>query len=203
VHALQSATVTLAATGPTVDPQCLTVLAGACREQERVRFDYRAQDGKRSRREVEPHSLVNLGRRWYLVAFDCGREDWRTFRVDRIDRPRGALKRFTPRALPAADAATYVTSNLARAPQPYQARVVLHASAKAVVERHPWARDHVTAAGDDRCEYRSGDQALDWLAVRIGMLGYDFDVLEPPELIERFGALARRFDAATRKASRS
>ncbi|MEJ7893641.1 MAG: YafY family protein [Solirubrobacteraceae bacterium] len=209
VNALQSATVTLAATGPTVDPQCLTVLAGACREQERVRFDYRAQDGKRSRREVEPHSLVNLGRRWYLVAFDCGREDWRTFRVDRIDRPRGALKRFTPRELPAADAATYVTSNLARAPQPYQARVILHASAAAVIERFPWARACVEEAGEDRCEYRSGDstslrsEALDWLAARIGMLGYDFEVLEPPELVERFSALADRFRAATRTVWRS
>ncbi len=202
VNALGSATVTLAATGPTVDPECLMVLAGACREFERVRFDYRAQSGERSQREVEPHNLVNLGRRWYLVAFDCGREDWRTFRVDRIDRPRGAGRRFQARPLPAADAAAYVTGNLARAPKPYEALVILHAPAEAVIERFPWARDYLRPLGEDRCEYRPGDVSLDYLAMRIGMLGYDFEVREPPELVERFKALAGRFRAATRTASR-
>ena len=202
VNALQSATVTLAPTGPTVDPQCLTLLAGACREHERVRFDYRAQDGARSSRDAEPHALVNLGRRWYLVAFDCGRDDWRTFRVDRIDRPRGAVRRFTPRRLPADDAAAFVTSRLARAPRPYEARVLLHASADEVLVRFPWARGHVTAIDDGRCEYRAGDVSLDYLAMRIGMLGFDFEVLEPDELADRFGMLAKRFRSATRKASR-
>jgi predicted DNA-binding transcriptional regulator YafY len=197
VNALQSATVTLAATGPTVDPESLMVLAGGCRERERVRFDYSSQAGERSRREVEPHSLVNLGRRWYLVAWDCRREDWRTFRVDRIERPRTAAKRFTPRELPAPDAATFVTSNLARAPQPYEARVRLHASAAEIVKRLPWARPHVEPDGDDRCVYRTGDVSLDWLAVRIAMLGVDFDLLEPPELAELFAKLAERFRAAS------
>ena len=66
--------------GPTVDPQHLTVIAAACRDSERLRFAYRSREGTDSRREVEPHSLVNLGRRWYLVAWDRRREDWRTFR---------------------------------------------------------------------------------------------------------------------------
>ena len=83
-----------------VDPQALTVLAAAVRDHERVRFAYTARDRAGTRREVEPHSLVNAGRRWYLVAFDCGREDWRTFRVDRIEKP--GLHR---RALPPARAA--------------------------------------------------------------------------------------------------
>ena len=73
-----------AGAGPSVDPQDLTVVAAACRDRERLRFGYRGREGATSRREVEPHSLVNLGRRWYLVAWDCGREDWRTFRLDRI-----------------------------------------------------------------------------------------------------------------------
>src|SRR5215213_7208651 len=85
VRALQAATTTVPTGGPTVDPQCLTVLAAACRDHERVRFAYSGRDGAESRREVEPHSLVNVGRRWYLVAWDRRREDWRTFRVDRID----------------------------------------------------------------------------------------------------------------------
>ena len=83
--------------GRQVDPQCLTVLAAACRDHERVRFAYTARDRADSRREVEPHSLVNAGRRWYLVAWDCGREDWRTFRVDRIAKPASTGVRFTAR----------------------------------------------------------------------------------------------------------
>ncbi len=87
VSALGSATIAPPVTGPTVDPQHLTVIAAACRDSECLRFAYRSRDGTETRREVEPHSLVNLGRRWYLVAWDRRREDWRTFRVDRLDRP--------------------------------------------------------------------------------------------------------------------
>ena len=81
---------------PEVDPQCLTLLAAAVRDHERVRFAYTARDRAGTRREAEPHSLVNAGRRWYLVAWDCGREDWRTFRVDRIAKPASTGVRFTP-----------------------------------------------------------------------------------------------------------
>ena len=108
VAALGSATVALPIAGPTVDPQHLTVLAAACRDLELVRFGYRRRDGTASRREVEPHSLVNHGRRWYLLAWDRRREDWRTFRLDRLARPAATGVRFTQRALPAKDAAAYV-----------------------------------------------------------------------------------------------
>src|SRR6476619_2562447 len=101
VNALGAVTTTLSYEGgPTADPQVLTLLAAACRDRERLRFGYQAREGERSRREAEPHSLVNVGRRWYLVAWDCGRKDWRTFRVDRLTRPH-ASGRFQPRELPA------------------------------------------------------------------------------------------------------
>ena len=87
VRALGTATSAIAPGGPEVDAQSLSVLAAACRDSERVRFGYRGRDGANSRREVEPHSLVNVGRRWYLVAWDRSREDWRTFRVDRLSAP--------------------------------------------------------------------------------------------------------------------
>src|SRR5438132_5927536 len=108
VAALGAATFTLPSGGPTVDPQHLTVIATACRDCERVRFAYRSREGTDSRREVEPHALLNHGRRWYLVAWDRGREDWRTFRLDRLARPASTGARFTPRKLPAKDAAAYV-----------------------------------------------------------------------------------------------
>ena len=120
--------------GPTADPQALTLIAAACRDRERVRFGYRARDDTASRREVEPHSLVNVGRRWYLVAWDCGRSDWRTFRVDRLTRPATGA-RFQPRELPAKDAAAYVAQSLSARPNRYEARLTLHASAEAMRKR--------------------------------------------------------------------
>src|SRR5436309_4964854 len=132
VSALGAATCTLAAPGPTVDPQHLTVVAAACRDSECLRFAYRSREEVESRREVEPHSLVNHGRRWYLVAWDRAREDWRTFRIDRLTRPASAGRRFAPRELPAKDAAAYVRKSIAEKPNRYDAVVTLHAPAEEV-----------------------------------------------------------------------
>jgi predicted DNA-binding transcriptional regulator YafY len=196
VRALQSATMTLPAGGPTVDPQILTVIAAACRDLELLRFAYRGRDGVRSRREVEPHTLVNLGRRWYLVAWDCGRGDWRTFRVDRLTGPASTGVRFRPRTLPAKDAAAYVTQSLSAWSHRYEARVTLHAPAEAIRKRIPPHWGTVEPIDADTCEYRTGDDDLDWLALRIAMLGVDFDVHEPPELGEHLTAVARRLERA-------
>jgi len=196
VQALQSATATLGATGPTVDPEVLALLAGACRDRERVRFDYSGRDGATARRQVEPHSLVHLGRRWYLLAFDCDREAWRTFRVDRLERPSAGGLRFAPREVPGGDAAAYVAANLSGAPYRYQARITLHASAAELSRRlERWGS--VEPLDERRCVLRTSDDSLDWLAIRIGMLGIDFEVHEPPELVERFRVLAGRFGRAT------
>src|SRR6202035_650902 len=101
VGALGSATFTLPVAGPTVDPQHLTAIAATCRDSECLRFAYRSRDGTDSRREVEPHSVVNHGRRWYLIAWDRRREGWRPFRIDRLTKPASTGVRFTPRRLPA------------------------------------------------------------------------------------------------------
>src|SRR5947208_13523998 len=97
VAALGSATIAPPLAGPTVEPQHLTVIAAACRDGECLRFAYRSRDGSDTRRDVEPHALVNLGRRWYLAAWDRRREDWRTFRVDRVERPAATGVRFSAR----------------------------------------------------------------------------------------------------------
>ena len=195
VNALGSVLATLPASGPLVDPEALTAIAGACRDRERLRFAYRSREDEESRRHVEPHSLVNLGRRWYLVAWDCEREAWRTFRVDRLQRPAPAGSRFTPRTLPGRDPAAFVASNLKTAPSRYQARVTVRAPATELEQRrYLWGT--VEPRGDDTCEYVTSDDSLDWLAMRIGMLGYEFEVHEPPELAERFEQLAKRFARA-------
>src|SRR3954465_3246464 len=127
VQALGRATQTLQVYGgPTVDPQCLPVLPPPVRAPERVRFAYTARDKAGSKREVEPHSLVNAGRRWYLVAWDTDRGDWRTFRVDRIARPASIGARFSPREL---DATAYLQSSLRSYPSRYEARLTIEAPA--------------------------------------------------------------------------
>ena len=196
VAALGSATVARVADGPTVDPQHLTTVAAACRDSECIRFGYRSRDDVATRREVEPHALVNLGRRWYLVAWDRRREDWRTFRVDRIDGPAATGVRFTARALPARDPAAFVEQSIAGAFSRFEARVTVHASADEVLIRHPYLAGALTATDAQSCEYRTSDDDLEWLALRIAMLGFDVEVHEPPELMSQLKVLARRLEAA-------
>jgi predicted DNA-binding transcriptional regulator YafY len=190
--ALSSVTVALPVTGPTVDPQHLTAIAAACRDSECLRFGYQSRDGTGSRREVEPHSLVNTGRRWYLVAWDRGREDWRTFRMDRMAKPSSTGVRFTPRKLPAKDAATYVKRSITTAPSRFEARVTLHAPASEVSVRVPEHWGTIEPLDESTCEFRAGDDDLRWLALRVVMLGVDFEVHEPAELVEQLRELGLR-----------
>jgi predicted DNA-binding transcriptional regulator YafY len=196
VGALASATIAPAVAGPTVDPQHLTVIAGACRDSECLRFDYRSRDGSDTRRDVEPHSLVNLGRRWYLVAWDRRREDWRTFRVDRLDRPAATGARFTARKLPAKNASAFVERSITGAPGRFEARVTVHASADEMSSRVPPYWGTFEPIDANSCEYRAGDHDLGWLAMRIAMLGVDVEVHEPPELIEHVRSMAQRLRRA-------
>jgi predicted DNA-binding transcriptional regulator YafY len=196
VRALGAATITPPADGPTVDPQHLTVIAAACRDSERLRFAYQSRDGTDSRREVEPHSIVNLGRRWYLVAWDRGREDWRTFRVDRLDRPASTGVGFDPRKLPTKDAAAYVERSITTAPSRFEARVTLRVPADEVASKVPSYWGTIEPIDEHTCEYRTGDERLDWLAVRIAMLGVDFEVREPPELVAELRTLSHRLERA-------
>jgi predicted DNA-binding transcriptional regulator YafY len=196
VGALGSATFTLPVAGPTVDPQHLTLIAAACRDCECLRFGYRSRDGTDSRREVEPHSLVNHGRRWYLVAWDRRRDDWRTFRIDRLARPAPTGVRFLPRELPAEDAAAYVARSITGAPSRFEARVTLHVAAEEIMGRVPAYWGTIEPIDAHTCEYTTGDDDLRWLALRIAMLGVDFEVHEPPELLEHLRTLASRLNRA-------
>jgi len=197
VQALGSATISPPLDGPTVDPQHLTLIAAACRDRERLRFAYRRRDGVESRRDVEPHALVNRGRRWYLVAWDRGREDWRSFRIDRLARPASTGVRFASRALPANDPAAFVEQSIMGAPNRYEARLTLRVGADEIARRFPASWGTATPLDARTCEYRTGDDDLRWLALRVAMLGVDFEVHEPPELVEHLHALAGRLQRAT------
>jgi predicted DNA-binding transcriptional regulator YafY len=196
VAALSAATSTLPVTGPTVDPRHLTTIAAACRDHERIRFGYRRRDGSNSRRDVEPHSLVNYGRRWYLLAWDRDREDWRTFRIDRLAKPSCTGARFQPRRLPAKDAAAYVEQSIAGGPNRFEAVLTLHAPATEMQRRAPAHWGTIVPLDGSSCEFRTGDDDLGWLAMRIAMLGVDFEVHEPPELRRHLGDLGRRLARA-------
>ncbi|MGK4581596.1 helix-turn-helix transcriptional regulator [Kitasatospora sp. HPMI-4] len=202
VGSLGSATVRLDAGGPRVDPEALTVLATAVAARERVRFTYRAGWGRpqgagaETRRLVEPHRLVAAGRRWYLVAYDNEREDWRIFRVDRLRDPQLTGARVAPRELPAEDAAAYVARKLADLTTTHVAQVTLHAPFEEV---SPWLAgpsDRLEAIDEHTCRLRTSSESLEWLAIRLAMLGCDFEVHEPAALRERLGSLAARAAAA-------
>jgi predicted DNA-binding transcriptional regulator YafY len=179
-----------------VEPGVLTSVALACRDSEHLRFDYTASGDRRSERHVEPHRLVSLGRRWYLVAYDLGRHDWRSFRVDRITGPRGAGSRFRPRELPAADAAAYVRARLDNLPRPYRVEVLVDAPAATVRERvGRWGTVEEVDAG--RCRMRMTTDSLEWATIAVGTLAADFRVVGPPELVDHVRSWAGRFTRAT------
>ncbi|WUD76161.1 YafY family transcriptional regulator [Streptomyces sp. NBC_00510] len=194
-QAMEAVAVARPATVPgAVAQDVLTAIGAACRDHERLRFDYRAHGGTVSRRTVEPHGLVHHGRRWYLLAWDTDRQDWRTFRVDRMDPKSPTGPRFTPRR-PPADAASYVARGVTSRAYRHQAVVVVHAPAETVVEYAGWYAT-VESTGPDSCVLRTGSESLDALAVYIGMLGVDFEVREPPELAERLRVVADRLARA-------
>jgi predicted DNA-binding transcriptional regulator YafY len=196
VTALQGVTVTMRGGGPSVDPEVLAVVAGACRAHERLRFAYRDHDGGESLRTTEPHRLVHTGRRWYLVAWDVGRRDWRTFRVDRLVPRVPAGPRFTPRPPPAEDVSAYASWAVSTGGYRYQGRFTLHAPAAVVEALVPPTSGTVEPLDDERCTLHAGSNNLDALAVHVGVLGFELEVHEPPELVERFRELAGRFARA-------
>jgi len=197
ISAFHATTVPL--TGPgrdQADPELLTAIAAACRDQRRLRLRYPGRDGVRVR-DIEPHRLVHTSRRWYLLAWDTGPGDWRTFRVDRIQSPLGPSgARFTPRPLPAEDAAAYVSQVISSAPYRYQARILIHAPAAAVARRSSPAAGRLEAVDEHSCVLHTGSNSLDELALYVAVKGFDFEVLDPPELIPVLRALSGRLARA-------
>ncbi|HEY3610790.1 MAG TPA: YafY family protein [Pseudonocardiaceae bacterium] len=182
--------------GPTVTPEVLTTIANACRDHERLRLDYRDHHDTASVRVVEPDRLVNWGRRWYLVAWDTDRADWRTFRVDRITPRTPTGPRFVPRDPPYDDIAGYVSHRVSSAAWRHRTRVLLHAPASVVAERINSAVGVVEAVDEHSCVLVTGAESAESLAVHLGLVDVDFEVTEPPELVARVRLLAERYRRA-------
>ncbi|MEV7014939.1 WYL domain-containing protein [Streptomyces sp. NPDC093991] len=187
--------------GPEVDPQVLMELSRVIHARQELRLDYTPDPSTSAGvpRRVQPHHLVTWRHRWYLVAFDLGREDWRTFRVDRI-RPRTpAGPRFTPRELPGGDVSTFITSRFrgndgTTTDWPCRGEAVLHLPAADVA---PFAQDAVVEElGPQRCRLTLGSWSWTALATTLGHFDTDIDVIGPPQLTAAFADLAARYARA-------
>ncbi len=195
VSTLNAVVVALTPGGTAVDPDVLTAVAAACRDHLRLRFDYQAHDGTRTVRVTEPHRLVHGGRWWYLVAYDVERADWRTFRLDRMTPRVPTGPRFTP-SEPPQDAATYVSHSVASAPYRYRAKILVHSPIEVVADQASPTSSRLEAVDDQRCLLYVGSHSLDEIVLYVGLKGIDFEILEPPELIDRARALAEIFRRA-------
>lgn len=185
---------------PVLDANVLGTLAQACRDHEPVRFGYSSRDGGTTRRWVEPHRLVALGRRWYLVAYDRDRQAWRTFRVDRVSASQPTGQRFRPRELPGGDAVTFVQDGIQRATVRHHVRVRVAAepdAVRAVVGRWgtvtPGSTERGTAAGS---LLEMEVDSLGWPLMVLGEVGAEFTVESPPELAGAVAEVAARFARA-------
>jgi predicted DNA-binding transcriptional regulator YafY len=192
VRLLQSVAVP-AAQGAVVDPEVLLAVATVCRDHQRLRFDYRSHDGTASVRTTEPHRLVHTGRRWYLTAWDLDREDWRTYRLDRMTPRIPTGPRFTPREVP--DLAT-TGAGIASGAYRYQAVFRLRAAAAEVADRLASSVATVEAVDDTTCLVSTGSNSLDELVLYLGLLGFPFEVVSPPEVADHARTVAARLASA-------
>ena len=201
IDAMRAATVSVPGAGPTVDSAVLSAIAGAIRASERLRFDYVDHDGNQTVRTVEPQRLVVWGSRWYLLAWDVDRDDWRTFRVDRITPKTPTGPRFKPRTLSDEEAASHVQRSAGSATWRYRARIRIYAPVDQVRALLPLAVD-VSPDGPDRCIIEAGSDTPHQLALYIGLLDTDFEILEPPDLARAFVRLAVRYHRAAQASMR-
>lgn len=198
-NALQEVSVQLADADPGFDAATLATVANACRDNELLRFDYRAREGELTSRTVEPYRLVHTSRRWYLLAYDAAKEAWRTFRMDRVVAARPS-HRFKPRRLPAADVAAYVSKSLSTDVYAVRARVTVHASADAVEKKLAGLGGRILTRGSKSCVIETGGQTLEVLAFHLGFMGFEFEVHEPQALVGAVQALADRLGRAAARA---
>lgn len=192
-EALREAIVPLHQPAPPVEAGRLAALAGACRDQLRVAFAYADSQGRASARRVDPLGLVHTGGRWYLAAWDTLRQDWRTFRVDRIDGDVVPGAHFVPHPPPPGGSVrAYVAQSLAMSPYAEHARVLLHAPHEAMARRIPPSAALLEPLDGGRCLLQCGAHGLDALLYWLLALDVDFEVLAPEALRERLASVHRR-----------
>lgn len=200
VSAFSDATAAFGASGPRIDPDVLATLAGACRDHTRLRFAYVSREEETTQRNVEPSAVVYSGHRWYLVAFDLGRDDWRTFRIDRI---RGRVRLGEPgrrRIVPGGDPAEFVKERLRGArdaePDSRPGRIRLAVPAARARKRIPARYANVEPDGETACIVTTLGAWSRGFLIWMAMLDEPIEVLDPPELVDAARALVARLTAA-------
>ena len=162
-------------------------LAGAVRDGVRVRVDHERADGYRAERRLEPYRILSFERRWYLFAWDLEREDWRTFRLDRMHAVHASTLTFARRGTP--DIEATVRGAVTHGPYPTGAVVRILCPLAQVAERVPGRTATLEADGEDACILRAGADDMQWVAMRLAALGEPIEVIEPPELLVAIGEL--------------
>ena len=180
------------ARGPQLDPDVLTAVAAAVRDHQQLRIDYVRHDGSSSRRTVEPYRIVHSGTRWYLLAYDPDRADWRTLRMDRLHPLVPTGPSFLPRPLPEPDAVAYVLRGVHTRPYPHLCEITVAAPAGHVVETFGIHTAQVVEIDAGHCRVSLGSTRLAEVAARLISLDAEFVVHEPAELREHLAAIGRR-----------
>jgi predicted DNA-binding transcriptional regulator YafY len=205
IEALRITAVERPATRPAtpVDGDLLLAISAAVHARETLRFDYRTESTDLPPRRVEPHHVITWDGRWYLIGFDLDRDDWRTFRVDRITLRTPNGPRFTPRDIPGGDVAAYAVGTFRGSDDggdwPCQGTVILDLPAATVAL---YTREGIIEeAGPGRCRLTLGSWSWPSLAATIARYDADIDVVSPAELTDAFAHLARRFTRITARGS--
>ncbi|TCP54379.1 putative DNA-binding transcriptional regulator YafY [Tamaricihabitans halophyticus] len=181
---------------PPAESSTLAVLATACRDQEIVSFEYRARTGGSSKRRVQPHRVLGRHGRWYLIAYDPERADWRAFRVDRVRDPLPTGARCGPLEPPDGDAARFLARKVTSAPYRHAARATIDAPAATILARLPQLiPDRVTPLDAHRCEVQLGADSIELIAQQLIATGAQFTLDASPEVRERLRAIAARLAA--------
>jgi predicted DNA-binding transcriptional regulator YafY len=196
VSAVHDSTVTLTSgrSDSPVEPDVLMSLARACRDHEHVAAGYVDLHGNTTQRRLEPYQLVTTGRRWYLLCFDRDRKDWRTLRLDRMADVRALGSTFTPRQAP--DAAAYVRRSISASPYRFTARVRYHAPQAAIAKAFSQTSVDIEPDGSDKCIVTTGADDPERMVLYLGMPGYEFEVLSPPEVVDAVRTVADRLSRA-------
>ena len=193
---LRTSVLRLADHAPSISLSDVSLLAAACSERLVTRFSYPGKGDEVNAREVEPHRIVHVGQRWYLVAWDVRKSAWLTFRIDRIRQPETLERRFEGRSPPQDDLVRYVTESLSSSPYRYRARVLLHSPPEPLRARVTAYEGVLEPVAPDRCILQTGAHSLDALGVFVAALRVDFEILEPVELVAHTRELAQRLARA-------
>ena len=189
VGAVSAAMGVISRDGPGTRSEVLMALATAVRDEVRVRLDYERADGERFERRIEPYRVLSVEGRWYLFAWDLDREDWRTFRLDRMHAVHPSTFTFAARETPDIEHAVRESITVAGYRAACTVRILApYAQVAPMISARTGTLE---ADGEEACLLRAGADQLRWVAVHLAGMGLPVEVIDPPELLEEIEALGR------------